>query len=57
MLSWFVLCHEAKNEHKNKTPNARNAVALCEAGYAVAEKLAYPPTSGYAVVKTSAYPP
>ena len=52
MLSWFVLCHEAKNEHKNKTPNARNAVALCEAGYEVVKKLVYPPRApGYEVIE------
>jgi len=30
-LSWFILCRAAKNEHKDRTPNARNEVALCEA--------------------------
>ena len=44
-FSWFVLCRVAKNEHQSRTPNARDEIALCEAGYEVVKTLVITPKS------------
>jgi hypothetical protein len=59
--SWFLfLVTSLRNgkevTSKTGTPSARDAVALCEAGYEVVKKLVIPHPSGYEVAKTLATP-